>query len=92
MLSQKLTSRSLTIALFLLLASAAVIAQPRPARQAKDAGQSPDDQPRRVKAERGDAYTRWVGLAPGDYELLVRINDRVSGQKLAPAAKFALLK
>jgi GWxTD domain-containing protein len=31
-------------------------------------------------------------LAPGDYELTIRIRDRVSGQSLAPAAKFTVLQ
>ena len=30
-------------------------------------------------------------LAPGDYELTIRIRDRVSGQALAPSAKFTVL-
>lgn len=60
MSSKKLTSRSLTLAFFLLVASASVLAQPRPVRQAKDPNQTPDDQPRKVKTERGDAYTRWL--------------------------------
>jgi hypothetical protein len=29
-------------------------------------------------------------LVPGDYELAVRIRDRVSGQALAPSAKFTV--
>jgi len=57
---EKLASRSLTLALVLLAVSAAVIAQPRPVRQAKDPNQTPDDKPRKVKTERGDAYTRWL--------------------------------
>lgn len=32
------------------------------------------------------------GLTPGDYELTIRIHDRVSGQTLAPAAKFTLAR
>lgn len=31
-------------------------------------------------------------LAPGDYELTIRIRDRVSGQALAPAAKFTIVQ
>jgi GWxTD domain-containing protein len=31
-------------------------------------------------------------LAAGEYELTIRIHDRVSGQELAPAAKFTLVK
>jgi len=31
-------------------------------------------------------------LAPGDYEIAVRISDRVSGQTLAPAAKFSIVQ
>src|SRR6266576_240482 len=31
-------------------------------------------------------------LAPGEYELAVRIRDRVSGQALAPAAKFTVVQ
>lgn len=31
------------------------------------------------------------GLAPGEYELTIRIHDRVSGQALAPSAKFTLV-
>lgn len=30
-------------------------------------------------------------LAPGEYELAIRIHDRVSGQALAPAAKFTVV-
>ena len=30
-------------------------------------------------------------LAPGEYELTIRIRDRVSGQSLAPAAKFTVV-
>jgi GWxTD domain-containing protein len=30
------------------------------------------------------------GLAPGEYELTIRIHDRVSGQALAPSAKFTV--
>src|SRR6266436_176093 len=32
------------------------------------------------------------GLASGEYELQVRIRDRVSGQQLAPAQKFSVVK
>ncbi len=32
------------------------------------------------------------GLAPGEYELKIRIHDRVSGQVLAPAAKFSVVR
>lgn len=31
-------------------------------------------------------------LAPGEYELAIRIRDRVSGQALAPAAKFTVVQ
>lgn len=31
-------------------------------------------------------------LSPGEYELAIRIRDRVSGQSLAPAAKFTVLQ
>jgi GWxTD domain-containing protein len=31
------------------------------------------------------------GLAPGEYELAIRIRDRVSGQALAPSAKFTVV-
>ncbi|MGH9871448.1 MAG: GWxTD domain-containing protein [Pyrinomonadaceae bacterium] len=31
-------------------------------------------------------------LSPGEYELAIRIRDRVSGQALAPAAKFTVLQ
>ncbi|HBB87384.1 MAG TPA: GWxTD domain-containing protein [Blastocatellia bacterium] len=31
-------------------------------------------------------------LAPGDYELTIRIRDRVSGQSLRPAAKFTIVQ
>jgi GWxTD domain-containing protein len=31
-------------------------------------------------------------LAPGDYELTIRIRDRVSGQALTPAAKFTIVQ
>ena len=30
-------------------------------------------------------------LSPGDYELTIRIRDRVSGQSLAPSAKFSVV-
>ena len=30
------------------------------------------------------------GLAPGDYEVAIRIRDRVTGQALAPSQKFTL--
>ncbi len=32
------------------------------------------------------------GLAPGEYELAIRIRDRVSGQTLSPAAKFTVVQ
>jgi hypothetical protein len=32
------------------------------------------------------------GLAEGEYELTIRIRDRVSGQTLAPAARFSVTK
>ncbi len=32
------------------------------------------------------------GLTPGDYELAIRLRDRVSGQTLAPAAKFSVVQ
>jgi GWxTD domain-containing protein len=32
------------------------------------------------------------GLTPGDYEIAVRIKDRVSGQTLSPSAKFTLVQ
>ena len=31
-------------------------------------------------------------LSPGDYELTIRIRDRVSGQALTPAAKFTIVQ
>lgn len=31
------------------------------------------------------------GLTPGDYELAIRLRDRVSGQALAPSAKFSVV-
>ena len=31
-------------------------------------------------------------LQPGEYEIAIRIRDRVSGQALAPAAKFTVVK
>jgi GWxTD domain-containing protein len=31
-------------------------------------------------------------LAPGEYELMVKINDRVSGQSLSPTAKFTVVE
>jgi len=31
-----------------------------------------------------------AGLTPGDYELAIRIRDRVSGQTLSPSAKFSI--
>jgi hypothetical protein len=31
-------------------------------------------------------------LGPGDYEIAVRISDRVSGQTLAPSAKFTVVQ
>jgi GWxTD domain-containing protein len=32
------------------------------------------------------------GLAPGEYELTIRIHDRVSGQTLAPSGKFSVVQ
>jgi len=32
------------------------------------------------------------GLTPGEYELTIRIHDRVSGQALAPSAKFTVVQ
>ncbi|HEX8748357.1 MAG TPA: hypothetical protein VF717_14370, partial [Pyrinomonadaceae bacterium] len=32
------------------------------------------------------------GLALGDYEVAVRIRDRVSGQTLSPSAKFSVIE
>jgi len=32
------------------------------------------------------------GLAPGDYELVIRLRDRVSGQALVPSAKFSVVQ
>jgi hypothetical protein len=29
-------------------------------------------------------------LAPGEYELMIRIKDRVSGQSLSPSEKFTI--
>jgi hypothetical protein len=31
------------------------------------------------------------GLVPGDYELAIRLRDRVSGQSLVPSAKFSVV-
>jgi len=31
-------------------------------------------------------------LAPGEYELMVRIKDRVSGQSLSPSEKFTIVQ
>ncbi len=61
MFSQNLTSWFLPFVLLLLL-GATVTAQPRPASQAKpnETIKTPDDQPRKIKAERGDAYARWL--------------------------------
>ena len=33
-----------------------------------------------------------TGLTPGDYELAIRIRDRVSGQMLSPSAKFSVIQ
>ncbi|MEJ7713816.1 MAG: hypothetical protein WKF84_29210 [Pyrinomonadaceae bacterium] len=33
-----------------------------------------------------------LNMVPGDYELTIRINDRVSGQKLTESAKFTVTK
>jgi len=59
--SQNLTLRFLPFILLLLLA-ATVAAQPRPARQAKpnEPAKTPDEKPRKIKPERGDAYNRWL--------------------------------
>ena len=32
------------------------------------------------------------GLTPGEYELSIRIHDRVSGQTLAPSGKFTVVQ
>ena len=32
------------------------------------------------------------GLVPGDYELAIRLRDRVSGQSLIPSAKFSVVQ
>ena len=32
------------------------------------------------------------GLLPGDYELVIRLRDRVSGQSLVPSAKFSVVQ
>jgi GWxTD domain-containing protein len=32
------------------------------------------------------------GLTPGDYELAIRVRDRVSGQTLSPSAKFSVVQ
>ena len=34
--------------------------RPNRARQTKQSKQTPDDQPRKIKAERNDAYARWL--------------------------------
>jgi hypothetical protein len=31
-------------------------------------------------------------LAPGEYEVAIRIRDRVSGQSLAPSEKFTIIQ
>ena len=31
-------------------------------------------------------------LAPGEYDLTIRIRDRVSGQTLSPSAKFTIVE
>lgn len=77
MFSQNLTSRFLPIALLLLLASA-VAAQPRPTRQATST-LTPEDQPRKIKSEKGDAYTRWLNE---DVVPIITEAERQAYQKL----------
>jgi GWxTD domain-containing protein len=63
---QKLILRFATVILSLLLASSFAASQdqqakqPKRVRQTRQSNQTPDDQPRKVKAEPTNAYTRWV--------------------------------
>ncbi len=66
---QKLALRLAIVVLSVLLAGGFAAAQaqqtkqarqPSQAKKTEQSNQAPDDQPRKIKAERGDAYTRWV--------------------------------
>lgn len=59
----------------------------------KELGKQPEDW--RGSGDTGEKLTlaRFIdtrGLAPGEYELQIRIKDRVSGQSLAPTEKFTI--
>ena len=52
--------------------------QTRPAKQAKQA-QTPDEKPRKVKAEADNAYTRWI---KEDVSLIITPAERAAFEKL----------
>ena len=69
MSGQKLLLRAALVFLSMLLSSSLAASQtqtgqpdkqPKRSRQAKQSNQTPDDQPRKVKAEPKNAFTRWV--------------------------------
>ncbi len=65
------------------------------AKDGKEVGKQPEDW--RGMSDSGQRLTLarlipTLDMAPGDYELTIRINDRVSGQKLTESAKFTVTK
>ncbi|HYE66653.1 MAG TPA: GWxTD domain-containing protein [Pyrinomonadaceae bacterium] len=64
-------------------------------KDGKEVGKQPEDW--RGMSDAGQRLTlaRLIdsrALAPGDYELAIRIRDRVSGQTLSPSAKFTVVQ
>ena len=88
MSSQKLILRSALVILSLLLASSFATSQTekpqqgkqvKGPRQAKQSNQTPDDQPRKVKAEPKNAYERWLRE---DVALIITPDERRAFEKL----------
>ena len=57
-------------------------------------GRQPEDWRGISESEKRLTLTRLLdtqALTPGDYEVMIRVRDQVSGQTLAQAAKFTVL-
>ena len=82
MSAQKLALRFATVVLSLFIAAGFAASQSQQTKRATQAGQSsqsPDDQPRKTKAERTDAYTRWVNE---DVSTIITESERRAFDKL----------
>ncbi|MEP6741610.1 MAG: hypothetical protein ABJB61_03855, partial [bacterium] len=64
-------------------------------KDGKEVGKQPEDWQGMSDAGQRLTLARLIDsqrLTPGDYELTIRIRDRVSGQALSPSAKFTIIQ